>query len=88
MCPKCLEFKPLTVHHCFPRRHYGNNIYKVRICRSCHDEIEEVLRKLEMDRGCQLEDREYLAITRNFLRGNNEAGLVEIEPQKLREGDD
>jgi hypothetical protein len=41
-----------------------------------------------MDRGCQLEDREYLAITRNFLRGNNEAGLVEIEPQKLREGDD
>ncbi len=69
MCPVCLEFKPLTVHHCKPKRFYGNNLYRVRLCRSCHDLLENVLRKLEQDRGGRLKDREYLAITRNFLKG-------------------
>lgn len=45
-CPKCRQNKHLTKHHVFPRRHFGRgnkNKTVVRICRECHDELEELI---------------------------------------------
>jgi 5-methylcytosine-specific restriction endonuclease McrA len=69
MCPRCLEFKPLTVHHVLPRRFFGNNIFRVRLCRRCHDIIEDVIRKLEQDRGGKLKNKEYISVTKVFMKG-------------------
>lgn len=51
-CPKCGEEKPLTKHHVFPRRHFGNkkNLrrYKLLLCRLCHNDIERAIPFEEM----------------------------------------
>ena len=74
MCPKCLEFHPLTMHHVKPKRFYGNNIFRVRICRKCHDFLEDIIRKLELGRGGRLKGIEYVEIVRKFLKGGCDEG--------------
>lgn len=46
VCPKCNEIKQLTKHHIYPKRHFGKgrkNNKTIRICRSCHDDIERLI---------------------------------------------
>lgn len=45
ICPKCFEFKELTIHHCFPSR-WGKRVAKwtkLFLCRDCHNEIDNLL---------------------------------------------
>ena len=41
-CPKCREYKKMTRHHVYPRRHFGkrNNNVIFHLCRECHVELE------------------------------------------------
>lgn len=68
VCPKCFEKKVLTNHHILPVRHYGRNNWKISLCRSCHNDIEVILNRLESDRGGRLKHNEYLSIIREFIQ--------------------
>lgn len=67
VCPKCLEKKPLTKHHIFPVRFFGKNDYLIKICRSCHDKIEAIIKSKEMDNYGELRKIEYLNLTVKFI---------------------
>ena len=61
MCPKCLEMKHLTKHHIYPKRYYkGSPI--IRICRECHDELEQHIPVRE-----KFKKRFYVEILQFFL---------------------
>ena len=65
-CPKCHTMQPLTEHHVFPKRFYGNsnNDSKLKLCAECHKDIKRVLPKLR-----KLIKSEYILITRAWLLG-------------------
>jgi len=48
-CLKCKTSeaqKEITKHHIFPKRFFGNgkrNNHHIRLCRSCHDELERLI---------------------------------------------
>lgn len=42
-CPKCNVDGPITVHHIYPKRFYGGRGPLVKICRTCHDELERYI---------------------------------------------
>jgi len=42
-CGKCGNFKKLSTHHLYKRHVFGENGYTVILCKSCHNEIEQVI---------------------------------------------
>lgn len=47
-CPKCKEVrKSLTKHHLLPCCHFGRNGPIAYICRTCHDDLEYFLQRIE-----------------------------------------
>ena len=45
VCPKCVQEKPLELHHIFPVRFFKrkNNKARLALCRDCHLAIERIL---------------------------------------------
>lgn len=39
-CPHCRLYKPMTTHHIYPHRHFGNGLLTFDLCRKCHDKLE------------------------------------------------
>ena len=62
-CQKCGELKIITTHHILPKRFFGANEATLRICRDCHDEIEEIL-----PRNRELTKAEYFEIHKAWLK--------------------
>lgn len=65
ICPKCLEIKHLTKHHCFPKRFFPKQPKPVClwICRDCHSDLErEIPYRKKMSRDF------YLKVVRDFLK--------------------
>lgn len=42
-CPKCKEVKPMTRHHLYPKRFYGNTSEIFMLCRECHYALEKLI---------------------------------------------
>ena len=45
-CPRCHEIKPVSRHHIFPVRFFGNghrNNEKIALCWDCHMELEDMI---------------------------------------------
>ena len=45
-CIKCREYRKITRHHIYPKRHYGGgkkNQSYILFCRDCHDDIEKLI---------------------------------------------
>ena len=63
-CPKCHRLVCLTDHHVFPKRFFGENNSKLKLCRECHDEIE-----LLIPLHVKLPKEMYIQIVKSFLLG-------------------
>ncbi len=64
LCPKCLEIGELTRHHIFPRRWFKRKEI-IYLCRTCHNDIENIIYKREKDK--QLKEHVYVKIIKSFL---------------------
>lgn len=66
VCPKCREFKRMTVHHLLPRRFFGKkgNHLTVFLCAECHSDLEVHIPQHE-----QLAREKYFLILIRFLEG-------------------
>lgn len=62
LCSKCLEIKPGTRHHVYPRRFFGGEGPLLWLCRKCHDALELII-----PQHTQLQKQEYLQLTREFI---------------------
>lgn len=47
-CRKCGKYRPLTKHHIIPKRLRLGDGRVVLYCRECHDRIEELIARLEI----------------------------------------
>jgi len=43
LCPACKESNVLNRHHYLPQRFFGPNPFYIRICDTCHEEIEKLI---------------------------------------------
>jgi transcription elongation factor Elf1 len=48
LCPFCGKMGKKSSHHILPKRNFGNVGRTVLICRACHDELENLIRKAEV----------------------------------------
>ena len=67
ICKKCGEYtSSLQKHHIYPKRFFGenNNPYKLRLCDTCHKEIELLIPRFEVK-----EKSFYAILTAEFLCG-------------------
>lgn len=65
LCCKCLEIKPATRHHIYPRRFYDGAGPLLWLCRKCHDALERIIPQYT-----RLHKQDYLQLTREFLSEN------------------
>jgi len=42
-CPACGEYAILERHHFLVQRFFGPNPFYIRICRTCHEEVEKLI---------------------------------------------
>lgn len=62
LCSKCLEVRPGTRHHLWPRRFFNGRGPILFLCRQCHNLIERLL-----PQNVELHPDDYLQIAREFL---------------------
>jgi hypothetical protein len=61
-CPKCHRIKRLTNHHITPVRFFGKNDCILKVCRECHDDIEQIIPRFH-----KLRKYQYMQLTKNWL---------------------
>lgn len=62
ICTKCLQVRPASRHHCFPKRFFGGEGPLLWLCRKCHNDIERIIPQFQ-----KLTKEDYLTLTREFL---------------------
>lgn len=65
-CPRCGQVKVSTRHHVFPKRHFKDKTI-VRICRECHDHLENGIHRVENKMGGALDRTWYQLLWDSFI---------------------
>ncbi len=68
LCPACKEYGVLNRHHFLVQRFYGKNPFYIRICNSCHEEVEKLIPERRLP-ACDYFEIAYCFIYRQVPNG-------------------
>jgi hypothetical protein len=65
LCDKCGRYRRIEQHHIFPLRWFGDNSLTIPLCRSCHDQVEQLIHDTE--KGNPLTEHQYIKLALKFM---------------------